>query len=409
MVEEQPSNGVGSDDSGGGLLFNRRRFMQATGIVGGTALFGQNGAADIDGVEGDGTAGKHLPADIKMLATGGTIASAQEGQSTGYGLALTGEQILNAVPEIEAYANLTVEQIAQKGSSDLLPSDYANVAKAARKAESDGFDGVIVTHGTDAIEEDAFYNDLVLNLDIPVVFVGAMRPADAVSADGPANLITAIRAASRPELHLEDEPSGVYVTLNEEVHTARDVTKGHSSKLDTFTSLYAGPLGVFTDEFRMFRSPGSYSPDLSDQLETTKKVPIVQTGAGAGAYVIQQAINGAYEVDGIVVEATGRGGSSPPIDEAKEKAVKAGIPVVTSSRTFSGPAPYGTITAGDLPAHKARLLLMLALERTTDMEELHSIFDEANYGRGGLAPSAVSVTEDGGVEVDPAGYIEPSE
>ena len=166
-----------------------------------------------------------------------------------------------------------------------------------------------VTNSTNAIEEDAYFNDLVLDLDIPVAFVGAMRAADTVSADGPANLLTAARMITREEFHLNDEPNGVYVVLNETVHAARDVTKTHTTKVDTFDSGAAGPIAVFTDEqLVLYREPGSYSSNLADaDLDATSDmvVPIVTTGAGADAYPIEQAIAGEYDVDGILVQATG--------------------------------------------------------------------------------------------------------
>jgi len=380
---------------------NRRKFAQTAGIVGTGLLFStQATSASIPTFESDEPTIEHLPADIKMITTGGTIASTQapgDGQ--------TGDQLVEEIPEIQAYANIDIEQVAFTGSSSLTPDQYADVAEAAEAADNEGYDGVIVTHGTDSIEENAFYNDLVLDIDIPVVFVGAMRQADAISADGPANLINALRAAARPELAHSDRPSGVYVMLNNTLHAARDVTKTHTTQPDTFDSLYAGPIGAFAQEFRMYRMPGSYSPDLSSLHSTDKQVEIVTSSAGAESTTIEQAINNSSEIDGIVIDSVGRGNMASELEEQKEAALEADIPVVTTSQNFNGQIEGRTIPAGNLPAPKARLLLMLALEKTSKITELRSIFRDAKYSRGGLPPSAVSVDDDGEVSINTDQFI----
>lgn len=389
----------GNENSMSGL--NRRKFAQTAGIFGsGILLPTQATSASIPTFESDEPTIEHLPADILMITTGGTIASTQ---SPGDGQ--TGEQLIEEIPEIQAYANIDIEQVAFTGSSSLTPDQYADVAEAAEVADNEGYDGVIVTHGTDAIEEDAFYNDLVLDIDIPVIFVGAMRQADAISADGPANLINALRAAARPELSHSDRPSGVYVMLNNTLHAARDVTKSHTTQPDTFDSLYAGPVGTFAEEFRMYRMPGSYSPDLSSLHRSNKKVEIVTSGAGVESTTIQQALDESVEIDGIVIDSVGRGNMASELEEQKEAALEAEIPIVTTSQNFNGQIEGRTIPAGNLPAPKARLLLMLALEETSKISELRSIFRDAKYSRGGLPPSAVSVEDDGTVSVNSEDFI----
>lgn len=389
----------------------RRQFLQGTAITLGTGVISGRVMADQANQtnpkqDGEPIDPAELP-EVQVLSTGGTIASTQEAQSTGagYELSKSGQQIVNSVPKLSAYARLSVKQVVQKPSYDLLPDDFADVARAARKAADQGMDGVVVTHGTDTIEEDSYYNDLVLDLDIPVVFVGAQRPGDAVSADGPSNLLTAVRAATREEFHLDDESSGVYVAMNEEVHAARDVTKGHTTKVEAFESPGKSPIAHFTDQMRFYRDPGSYGADLSSQLRTSKTVPIVTTGAGRDAFQIEQALAGNYDIDGIVIQATGRSepeNTSPAIEKAIAKAIKAGIPIVITTRVYRGPVEtpppdQQAISGGDLPAHKARLQLMLALERTTDLEELNDIFQQSNYGCSGLPPSSIEVREDGTV------------
>lgn len=390
---------------------SRRSFLALTGAVGGAGLL--SGASTAEAVE-ERLDDASLPDEaerptVRVISTGGTIASTEEAADEGgYSLSEQAEAIVDAVPALDHFVDITFDRVAQKGSSSLLVEDYVGVARAAMRAERDGVDGVIVTHGTDAIEEDAYFNDLVLDLDIPVAFVGAQRAADAVSADGPSNLLTAVRMITRREFHLDDEPSGVYVVLNETIHAARDVTKTHTTKLETFDSGPAGPIAVFTDnELVLYREPGSYSADLSScdlDATTDMVVPIVTTGAGAEAYLIEQAVAGEYDVDGIVVLATGWwGGTAPEVSEATEAALEAGIPVARSTRVHWGPMNPGfdedregeIVVIEDLPAWKARLHMIVALtttdnlEATDELEEVRASVAGGKYGTKVVAPSTL--------------------
>lgn len=393
-------NDLNKDNESGSFMPNRRSFLKCMGIVGGTSLMA---GASADSVE-ERLEEVVLPDEdekplIKIVTTGGTIASTEEAaEDRGYSLSKEAEAIINTVPLLEYFVKLEGENVTQKGSSNLLIEDFVGVAKAAKQAEVDGAAGVIVTHGTDAIEEDAYFNDLVLNLNIPVVFVGAMRAADAVSADGPSNLLTAARMITREEFHLADKPSGVYVVLNETIHAARDVTKSHSTKLETFESGPAGPIAVFTDEqLLLYRDPGSYSSNLFNcdlNATTDLVVPIVTTGAGADAYLIEQAAAGKYNTDGIVIQTTGWwGGTSPAISEASQDALEVDIPVAQATRVHNGPLrpndESSFIVMEDLPAWKARLHLMVALSISDDIEEIRETVKEGKYGRDTLAPSSL--------------------
>ncbi|SFG51745.1 L-asparaginase [Halopelagius inordinatus] len=389
----------------------RRTFLKLTGAVGGGGLLADSSVAKTteEVLSRTETPSVEEQPEVRVIGTGGTIASTEgAADDGGYDLSERAEAIVGSVPVLDEFVDISYEQVAQKGSSSLLVEDYVNVAKAARQAERDGADGVVVTHGTDAIEEDAYFNDLVLDLDIPVAFVGAQRAADAVSADGPSNLVTAARLITRREFHLKDEPSGVYVVLNETVHAARDVTKTHTTKLETFDSGPAGPIAVFTDnQLVLYRDPGSYSADLSDSdldAMSDLTVPIATTGAGADAYLIEQAVAGKYDVDGIVIQATGWwGGIAPEMDDATEAALEKGIPVARSTRVHWGPMnpgydpePDSIVVMADLPAWKARLHVIAALPTTDglgDTETQEAIRDTikegGQYGKGTVAPSTL--------------------
>ena len=396
----------------GSLIPNRREFLKLTGMVGaGGVAAGIGGSEPATAMLDEST----LPheserPEVRVIATGGTIASTEDdADDGGYSLSEQAEAIINAVPVLESFVGITYDEVAQKGSSSLLVEDYVNVAKAAMKAERDGAAGVIVTHGTDALEETAYFTDLVLDLDIPVAFVGAQRAADAISADGQSNLLTAVRMATRREFHLEDEPSGVYLVMNETIHAARDVTKGHTIQLQSFTSGPAGPIGIFTDnELVLYRDPGSYSSNLSGHnldAAPEKVVPIVTTGAGSEAYVIEQAVSGEYDVDGIVIQATGWwGGTAPEISDATSDALDAGIPVGRTTRVPWGPMnpgydddPEGSIVVmEDLPAWKGRLHMIVALTLADnnllggdDLEVVRKTVEGGKYATRVPAPSTM--------------------
>lgn len=201
-----------------------------------------------------------------------------------------------------------------------------------------------------------------------------------MSTDGPANLITSFRAATHDEIC-----RGVYIAFNEELHAARDVTKGHTSKLETFESPDKGPIAVFTrDNARLYRDPESYSVSLS-ALRPDKTVSIVSSGQGMDNRQIQFAIE--QGDDGLILDGFGLGNTSKNLSDAVRDALDSGIPVVVTSRTHAGTLSaiygdgggqtlqeHGAISGDDLPAHKARVKLLLALEATDSMTELRECF-----------------------------------
>lgn len=319
---------------------------------------------------------------VAVLGTGGTIAStADEGGATP---SLTTDALLDAVPGLEDHADLTTEQVAQVPSFDMDVETVAAVGTAVRDV-ADEVDGVVVTHGTDTMEESAYYLDLTLPVDVPVVFTGAQRRPDEPGADGPSNLLTAVRAASHDRLRAA---GGVYVAFDEQLHAARDVTKVHTRKLNAFASPEKGPVSAFTrNGVRFYREPGSRSRTFRvAPSEPGGTVPMVKSGLDVGAAGVEHALE--RDADGIVLEGTGLGNATSAIGDAVAGAIQEGVPVVVTSRCLAGPtAPvygtpgggrtlrdHGAIFAGDLPAQKARLKLLVALEVTTDLAELREYF-----------------------------------
>lgn len=323
-------------------------------------------------------------ASITVLSTGGTIASTPG--ENGATPNKCGEELIEAVPEIESYADVDVVEVVQTPSFDMDGAALTAIAERTHTAVEGGADGIVITHGTDTMEESAYYMDLVLNQNAPVVFTGAQRRADEVSPDGPSNLLTAVRAASHEQFR---GAGGVYIAFDAEVHAARDGTKRHTSDLSAFVSPDKCPVARFTREsVRIHRDPGSRSAAV-EATALSANVVTVTSGVGVGARQLNDAIKA--DVDGIVVEGTGLGNTTSALGDAIGTALEAGIPVVITSRCQGGAvAPvygtpgggetlrsHGVIDGDDLPAHKARLKLMLLIEElgSDDLDALREAFE----------------------------------
>jgi L-asparaginase len=313
-------------------------------------------------------------AAVHILATGGTIGSAGDyygGRATRVGV----EQLVRSVPAIDTAARVSVEQFANLASSSITTVHWLAMTRRISELfqQRPELAGVVVTHGTDTMEETAYFLDLPVPGDRPVVVTGAMRPADGVGADGPANLLNAVRLAASPLAR----GRGVMVLMNDEIFAARDVAKTNTTRPNAFRALDRGPLGITDPEVIVFHRPAVRRAtfDVSG-LRDLPRVDIIYSYVGADSAAVDAVV--AAGARGIVVAATGRG-SVPPLQQAAlERAEKSGVVVVVGSRAGSGrvPSGRGQIGAGDLNAQKARVLLMLALTRTHDAGEIARIFAE---------------------------------
>jgi len=318
---------------------------------------------------------------LHVLSTGGTIAStAGEDGATP---TVSGNELLDSVPDLGTEADLTVEEVTQVPSFAINIDAFTVVIQRIREEGSERVDGVVVTHGTDTMAEAAYYLDVALAADVPVVLTGAQRRPDELSADGPANLRAAVSAAAHPDLR---KASGVYVAFNEELHAARDVVKSHTHKLETFSSPGKGPIAVFErGGIRFHREPGSRSTHIP-ALEPETTVEMIQSGLGVRGAQVERALDAG--VDGLVVAGTGLGNVTPGMAGALDRAVNQGVPVVLTSRCHAGAVGgvYGTVGGGkrllenglipadDLPSWKARLKLMLALEAVDQPADVRKYF-----------------------------------
>lgn len=317
---------------------------------------------------------------VTILATGGTIAgsSASNTDTTDYKPGSLGVDILiQAVPELANIAQIKGEQIANIVSDDVGDKILLTLSKRCNELlNSEGQQGVVITHGTDTLEETAFFLDMTVKSSQPIVLVGAMRPATAVSADGPMNLLEAVALAA----HKGAENRGVMAVLNDRIASGFYITKTNSTTNDTFKAYEQGYLGVFTSGVPRFY----YAPALPVQktffdvskLESLPRVEIIYMYSGMDSKTFELAMeNGAK---GIVIASAGNGGLASPLKEAVQAATAKGYPVVLSTRTGSGyvSSKDYAISAGFLNPQKARLLLQLALATDADNKKISEYFDK---------------------------------
>lgn len=272
--------------------------------------------------------------NVHVIATGGTIASTDDDETPGATPKLTGDDLVEVVPELESYANVTVETFADRPSFDMSLAVCARLARRIDEIEAE-FDGIVVTHGTDTLAETARYLDLTC--DAPIVATGAQRRPDQLGSDGPTNLLTAVRAAAH-----ERVTEGAFIAFDEELHAASTVQKVHTCALDAFQSPEAGPIARFTPKrVHWQRTPTGAEADLSiPEPDGHPTVPLVVSASGIGAGAFADAEKRA---DGIVVAGTGFGNTTAALGEA---IAEAPCPVVVASRCHAGPTEPAYGTAG---------------------------------------------------------------
>lgn len=323
--------------------------------------------------------------EVAVYATGGTIAGqAKAADQTSYSAAKVGvNALVQAVPELANVANVSSEQVAQIGSQDMSDQVWLTLAKKIN-AECAKKDGFVITHGTDTMEETAYFLNLTAKCDKPIVLVGAMRPSNALSADGPANLYNAVAVAADPTA----KGKGVMVVMNDRVLGARDVMKTNTTGVETFQSPNAGQLAtihngkVLWDAAPVTKHTTQTPFDVS-KLDKLPKVGIVYQHAGVEGVQAQALVDAKY--DGIVTAGVGNGNLHQSTFPIIEKAAKDGIAIVRSSRVPTGSttkdaevddAKYGFVSSGSLNPQKARVLLMLSLTQTKDPKEIQKNFDQ---------------------------------
>ncbi len=327
---------------------------------------------------------------VYVLATGGTISGRGDSSTnlTSYRSgSLLGEQLVAGVPELKQFADVKVEQIVNVSSTDVSLDNWLTLAKRIDRIFGDtAAAGVVITHGTNTLEETAYFLNLTVHHDRPVVLVGSMRPSTAISADGPLNLLNAVRTAIAPAAR----GKGVLVVLNDEINAAREVTKTNTYRVETFRAPELGLLGYVDGDRVSFYRASTKRHTTNSEFDVTRvsalpPVEILYSYAQPSTVPLEALV--ASGVKGIVFAGTGAG----LLSTIERNAIKqiAALPdesrpvLVRSARVGNGRVvsnePYdamGMIPADNLTPQKARVLLMLALTRTRDRREIARMFAE---------------------------------
>ncbi|CAM3048696.1 asparaginase [Hathewaya histolytica] len=324
---------------------------------------------------------------VAIVFNGGTISMKVDPKLKAAIPTLSGEEIMSMVTGIENYAEIETYTFSSLPSPHVTPELMMDLSNYIKKLlNRDDIIGVVTTHGTDTLEETAYFLDLTLDSEKPVIVTGSMRNSSELGYDGPANLSASICTAISPK----SKRRGVLVCLNDELNCASEVTKEHSMHLNTFRSPEFGPVGIVdNNEAIFYRDNLNKQKIITDSLET--RVDLIKTAAGMDGKLIDFCVMEGAK--GIVIEAMGRGNIPPKMAEAVERAIKRGVVIVLVSRCFKGRVldtygypgggkglrESGVIFGDRLPGQKARIKLMLALGYTKNIDEIREIFEQDLY------------------------------
>ena len=327
---------------------------------------------------------------IILMSTGGTIVSSGESatQTTGYRLGhLSINALLDQMPDLKDKIELEQEAVSHVDSSSMTSEIWLKLARSVQTAvDRDDVDGVVITHGTDTMEETAYFLHLILKTQKPVVITGAMRPATALSADGILNLYNAFQVA----LDEQSQGLGVLMVLNNTIGSARFSTKTNTTNVATFSGLNTGELGAVIDNAVMYYNrstrPHTMATPFSvhdfDQDESFPRVDILISHADDDSMLVDATV--AIGAKGIVFAGLGNGCVPEKVLPGLKRASEAGVRVIRSSRVFTGPVfnglseweEAGLISSWNLSAVKSRILLQLALKKgITDIVALREMFE----------------------------------
>ncbi|MEF9990956.1 MAG: asparaginase [Romboutsia sp.] len=324
---------------------------------------------------------------VAIVFTGGTISMTVDEHVGAAIPTLSGEQIMSMVTNIDKVADVEVLNFDEIPGPHITPSRMMELKHYVNDLlKSENICGVVITHGTDSLEETAFFLDLTINNPKPVIVTGAMRSSSELGYDGSSNLSSAVCTAISDAARNK----GVLVVLNNEVMLASEATKTNTLSLNTFQALCGGPIGIIDcNELVLFKNIAARTIIDTDVVES--RVALLKAGVGMDDSFIKFATDSGCK--GIVIEAMGRGNIPPNMFEGVKYAREHNIPVVIVSRCHSGRVfdsygyqgsgrdlrNLGCIFGGDLPGQKARIKLMLALGKTNDLNEIKNFFEEGIY------------------------------
>lgn len=323
--------------------------------------------------------------NLVIIATGGTIAGAGASSAniSAYQSAVVGvDKLIAAVPEIKDVASVRGEQLFQIGSESFNNERWLKLAhRVSDLLKSEDVDGIVITHGTDTLEETAYLLNLTLKSEKPVVLVGSMRPSTALSADGPLNLYNAVVVAANDKA----AGKGTLVVMNDEIHSARDVTKASSVKVEAFKSLY-GPIGMVVEgQPRFYRAPirpHTMQTEFDiDKIQSLPEVNIVYTHGNMNRIPLDAYVESGSKA--LIWAAFGNGSMPDYMSDAVKEARSKGVHIVRTTRTGAGAIVRNGevnddendyVVVDDQSPAKARLLMALAMTQTNDTKELQKIF-----------------------------------
>ena len=319
-----------------------------------------------------------------LIATGGTIASKIDPVKKAPVPVLSGEDLVATVPEVSKHARVEVNNISN------VPSDYMDpprwiqlTGEVNRMLARPEVAGVIVSHGTDTLEETAYWVDLTVDSEKPVVLIGAQRNASEPDFDGPRNLLNAVRICVDPQ----SKGKGAMLAMNSQINAARDVTKTNTSSVETFKSGDFGFLGVVDYDRIVYSRAPLRRQHVPIKSNIMPYVEIIAMYGGADGHLVKAAVN--HGAKGIVIQGLGWGNVNLPMFAAIKEAIAKGVPVVITSRVPNGRVlpnygfegggktlqQAGAVFGDNLAPHKARILLMLALQTTADPKQIQQLFD----------------------------------
>ena len=322
---------------------------------------------------------------IRIIATGGTIAGVSaSATSSAYGAGQVGIQtLIDAVPQIKELADVSGEQLVNIGSQDMNDAVWLKLAKRINQLLSGDYDGVLVTHGTDTMEETAYFLSLTVHSDKPVILVGSMRPSTAISADGPANLYNGVAALVDPS----SKGHGVMACMDNQLIDAKSLIKTHTTDCATFKGTY-GEMGYVYNGKPYYIFEPTYKHTTRsifnvDNLEKLPQVGIIYGYANCSTLPIEAFFKADF--DGIVLAGVGDGNFYKDVFDVAVQMQESGTQIVRASRVPTGPtclngevddSKYHFVAALNLNPQKARVLLQLALTKTRDWQQIQKYFQE---------------------------------
>ena len=328
-------------------------------------------------VSGMGAAAAQEPLPlVKVVATGGTIANTPSGR-------LNAAEVADAIPALKRVARLEVEEVVRVGSSSITLENWLRLARRINEilAQEAEVKGVVVTHGSNTVEETGYFLSLTIKSDKPVVLTAAQRQFTTLSSDSPKNFLQAVRVAASDDAR----GKGALIVTNDVINAARDVTKNITYRLETYNSRDLGVLGyVDEDRITFYRTPlkqhTTATPFDVSRLQKLPRVDIVTSYVDADGALIDAAVAHA-KVEGLVIAGFPTGSATPAMEQAMNRAAAKGIPVVMTNRGGTGRVTdtrgkeaRPLIFGDNLTPQKARILLMLALTTTRDPAEIQRIF-----------------------------------